>query len=212
MNTPKPTRRFPSLSSTLQKICLALPLLCTAAPAQTRVPLQPLVQQIRQVVTTMAYLGEPLPGKDQKAIDAIAAKTGEAEAVAGLQQILDQYALAVVEINPESRVKVLPGAAKRLLYEGGTRLFLVKVMNQAGVTARLGVQSPNALPVYVQSNGSAEPKSTISPADLRDRWMSVDLYDKNPMSEPFPACRWNTGSWKFIAGTAGSDRLRLALT
>lgn len=162
---------------------IAIPLLCTLAAAQTRVPLQPFTQEVRQVETTLAYLGEPLRPDDQNAINALMAKTDEAEAVSRIGQILDEYALAMVDINAESRVKVSPGAAKRELVEAGTRVFLVKVTNLAGVTARLQVKSPNALPVYIQSDGSAEPQKKISPADIRDRWMSLDLYDKDPMSE-----------------------------
>jgi hypothetical protein len=165
---------------------LAIPVLLlttTLAGAQTRVPLQPFVQHVRQVETALGYLGEPLSPGDRKAIDALVAKTGEAEAVEGLQQILDKHVLAVVAINPESRVSVRPGLAKPELVEAGTRLFLVKVINEAGVTARLRTSSPNALPVYTESDGSAEPPNRISPADVRDRWMSLDLYDKDPMSE-----------------------------
>jgi hypothetical protein len=165
-------------------IGIVIPLVtATLAAAQTRVALQPFAQQVRQVEMALAYLGQPLPPKDQNAIDALIAKTEEPEVVEGLQQILDKYALAVVEINPESRVKVRPGLAKPALVEAGTRLFLVKVINQAGVTARLRTNSPNALPVYVQSDGSAEPNKEISPADVRDRWMNLDLYDKDPMAE-----------------------------
>jgi hypothetical protein len=153
------------------------------ALAQSRASLQPFAQQVRQVETTLAYLGEPLPPKDQNAINAFIASTDEAAAISGLEQVLDKYVLAIVDINPESRVKVRPGPAKRELVEGGTRLFLVKVINGAGVTARMQVESPNALPVYVRSDGSAEPAKEISPADVRDRWMSLDLYDKDPMSE-----------------------------
>lgn len=162
---------------------MAVPLLCGLATAQTRVPLQPFVQEVRQVEATLAYLGEPLPPKDEKAIQALFTKTDEAEAVSGLEQILDQHTLAIVEINPESRVKVRPGPAKHELVEAGTRVFLVKVSNLAGVTARLQAKSPNALPVSIQSDGSAEPPKEISSADLRDRWMGLDLYDKDPMSE-----------------------------
>ena len=68
-----------------------------------------------------------------------------------LEQILDRYTLAIVEINPESRVKVRPGPAKHELVEAGTRIFLVKVINLAGVTARLQAKRPNALPVYIHS-------------------------------------------------------------
>lgn len=151
--------------------------------AQTRVPLQPFAQQVRQIDAALKYLGQPLPPADQNAIRAALNNSDEAQAVPALERILDKYTLAIVDINPESRVKVRPGPAKLELVEKGTRLFLVKVTNQAGVTARLRVQSPNALPVYVPSDGSPEPQEPITPADIRDRWMSLDLYDKDPMSE-----------------------------
>jgi hypothetical protein len=162
---------------------LLLALTAMLAGAQTRIPLQPFVQQVRQVETALGYLGEPLSPKDQAAIDENAAKTDEAAAVSGMEQILDKYTLAIVDINPESRVKVRPGLAKHELVEAGTRLFLVKVINSAGVTARLEAESPNALPVYVRSDGTAEPAEEIASADVRDRWMSLELYDKDPMSE-----------------------------
>src|SRR5689334_16046970 len=111
--------------------------MATLTAAQTRVALQPLAEQVRQVETALAYLGEPLSPKDQNTIDALSANADEAAAVEGVQQILDRYALAIVEINPESRVKVRPGLVKPELVEAGTRLFLVKVINQAGVTAQL---------------------------------------------------------------------------
>src|SRR5262244_3945729 len=150
---------------------------------QTRVSLQPLAQQVRQVETTLAYLGQPLADSDQQAIDqAIAGADDEAAAVAHLQQILDRYSLAIIDINPESRVKVQLGAAKPELVEAGTRIFLVKVLNRAGVTAQLVAESPNALPVFVQSDSSPEPTKAVVPADVRDRWMGLELYDKDPMS------------------------------
>ena len=176
-------RRFSTFFIKSQLILVAVPLLCSAALAQMRVPMQAFVQQVREVETTLAYLGEPLTPTDQNAINALMAKTEEAEAVSALQQILDKYTLAVVEINPESRVRVRPGQAKPDLVEAGTRLFLVKVINEAGVTARLAVKSPNELPVYVKSDGSAEPPKEISPADIRDRWVTLDLYNKDPMPE-----------------------------
>jgi hypothetical protein len=77
---------------------------------------------------------------------------------------------------------VQAGPAKPELVEAGTRVFLVKVINKAGVTASLVAESPNALPVFIQSDLSAEPPKKISAEDTRDRWMGLDLYDKNPMS------------------------------
>lgn len=149
--------------------------------AQSAVPLQPFAQQIRQVETTLAYLGQPLAQSDREAINHAMANHEEGTAIAQLQQILDKYALAIVDINPESRVKVEPGPAKPELVEAGTRIFLVKVINKAGVTARLQAESANALPVYVRSDSSPEPPKKIAPADVRDRWMTLEMYDKNPM-------------------------------
>jgi hypothetical protein len=99
------------------------------------------------VETTLEYLGEPLARRDQDAINEAIAKTDEAAAIAQLEQVLDKYALAIVDINPESRVKVQPGPAKPELVEAGSRIFLVKVINKAGVTARLETESANALSV-----------------------------------------------------------------
>jgi hypothetical protein len=151
-------------------------------PAQTHVALQPFAQQVRQVESALAYLGQPLSEPDQDAINRAIANSDEAAAVASLEQILDKYVLAIVDINPESRVKVQPGSAKPELVEAGARIFLVKVINQAGVTAKLETQSPNAQPVLVPSDGSPEPPKKIAPDDVRDRWMDLELYDKNPMS------------------------------
>ena len=171
------TSRFTFLlvSTALQAI------LTSSGAAQARVPLQPFAQQVRQVETTLAYLGEPLSASDQEVINRAVADADEAAVIERLEQILDKYTLAIVEINPESRVKVQPGTAKPELLEAGTRIFLVKVVNKAGVTARLIAESPNALPIFVQSDLSAEPPKKILPADARDRWMSLELYDKDPM-------------------------------
>src|SRR5712691_4482105 len=150
--------------------------------AQTRVALQPFAQQVRQVETSLAYLGQPLAQNDADAINQAIGDANEAAAIETLEQILDKYTLAVVDINAESRVKVQPGSAKPELVEAGARIFLVKVINKAGVTARLVAESSSALPVFVQSDLSPEPPKKILPADTRDRWMDRELYDKDPMS------------------------------
>ena len=150
--------------------------------AQTKISLQPFAQHVRQVETTLAYLGQPLTQKDHEAINLAIAEAEEPAAVRRLEQILDNYTLAIVDINPESRVKVQAGSAKAELVENGTRIFLVKVLNKAGVTTPLVAESPNAAAIFVQSDGSPEPPKTILPADARDRWMELELYDKDPMS------------------------------
>ena len=149
----------------------------THAPA----PLQPMAQQVRLLESALQYLGQPLLDRDQKEINDAIADTDEIAAVKRLERVLDKYALAVVEINPESRVKVEQGAAKPELVEGGTRLFLVKVLNQARVTAPLKVASPNSGNVYITSNGAASPPLKLTPKDAQDKWASISIYDKPPM-------------------------------
>jgi len=61
-----------------------------------------------------------------------------------IQSVLDPFCLASVTINPESRVKVAVGPAKPVLRSGDWTLFLVRVHNEAGVTAPLRCISPNA--------------------------------------------------------------------
>ncbi len=152
-------------------------------PPPVSVPLQPLAQQVRQIEAALDYLGQPLATVDHQQINEAIAKPDEKAAVSQLEKILDRYALAVVEINPESRVKVGQGSATPELVEGGTRLFLVKVINQAGVTAPLIVQSPNSGRVYVPSKGDPEPSSVLTFADVSERWADISIYNKPPMRE-----------------------------
>ncbi len=153
-----------------------------APPAPAVVPMQPLAQQIRRLEDAMNYLGQPFPAADQAAINQAIASPDEAAAVPRLEATLDRYALAIVDINAESRVKVEPGPAKAEVVEGGTRLFLVKVLNRANVTAPLKVTSPNSGKVYIQSNNSPEPKLELTPQNAVDRWADFSVYDQPPMS------------------------------
>jgi hypothetical protein len=149
---------------------------------QPAVPLQPLAQQVRRIETALTYLGQPLTANDHQEIDEAIAAPDEADAVRQLQTTLDKYVLAFVEISPESRVKVEPGPARPELVESGTRLFLVKVFNQANVTAPLRVESPNTGNVYIRSDSSPEPKAALTVRDVRERWADISIYDKRPMS------------------------------
>ncbi len=68
------------------------------------------------------------------------ANDDSAAAVEKIQEVLDPLCLAGVSVNPESRVKVQTGPAAKELVEQGWRVFLVKVHNEAGVTAALREQ------------------------------------------------------------------------
>ena len=177
--------------TSIRALSLMLALIfCPSSSAQnvisgnaTEVPLQPFILQVRQVERALEYLGEPLNEMERQKINAAVAKTDEAESIAEVESVLEPHVLMVVNINPESRVQVRQGAARPELIAHGTRSFLVKVLNGAGVTARLVVESPNNGDVFIQSNTSPDPAMKLTAADVRDRWMNVSLYDKNPMSE-----------------------------
>jgi hypothetical protein len=148
-----------------------------------KVALQPLAQQVRQIESALSYLGQPLSEADVQRINAAIGLQDEPAAVTELERVLDRYALVVVTINAESRVKVEPGYAKAELVEKGTRIFLVKVLNGAGVTSQLQAQSENSGSVYVRSTGSPEPPAQVTLEDVKQRWADISLYDQNPMSE-----------------------------
>ena len=166
-------------------ICVC-PIAATLDAGETLPPVkgvaaQPLGAQARRVAQALKFLGQPLTISQQAALQAALKETDETKAPRAIQQVLDPLVLAAVNINPESRVKVAAGPVKRDLLQNGWTMFLVKVHNQAGVTAPLRVTSPNSAPVYRQSSGTSKPSSPIKPEHLANRWMTLESYDKQPM-------------------------------
>lgn len=150
-------------------------------PLVSNVRQQPMAAQAIRLIETMNYLGAPLASHDQEALRLASEEKDEEKAVEHIQGILDKYALIGVRIDAESRVKVSRGPARAELVEQGWRPFLVKVNNQAGVTAELKVESPQAGPVYVPSSGSPSPKQTLKLSDAKYRWLDLSLYNRPPM-------------------------------
>ena len=150
-------------------------------PIVTDVEFQPFSAQAKRIVETLDLLGQPLSGDEKTRIGQAIDSTGGAAAVRAIQQVLDAHCLAGVEINAESRVKSTQGPAKPRLIQNGWSVFLVKVNNLAGVTAELAALSPNAAPLYRQSTNRAEPKNSIRPADLVQRWADVVIFKDRPL-------------------------------
>ena len=151
-----------------------------AAP-ETTVPLQPLAQQVRRLETALRYFGEPLPASEHQTLNEAIGMADEALAVTRIQQVLDRFALARVHISPESRVRVEQGTARPRLVQGGTRLFLVKVINEAGVTAPLTVTSPNIGRVYIPSRNTPTARMEITDAHVKERWAEMAIITQPPM-------------------------------
>ena len=135
----------------------------------TNVELQPFQAQIVRVQQTLEHLGAPFSQALQGEL-AHAAAQPPGEAVASLQRALDAHALFVVSINPETRVKVQRGEAPAELDEQGWRVFLVKVVNEAGTTAALRASSANAARLH----GSPSNQVLM-------RWLDLAMFDAQPM-------------------------------
>ena len=150
--------------------------------AQADVELQPFAQQTRRLEQALVYMGQPLSREATNAINLAVGLEDERAAVGEIQRVLDELVLLEVEINPESRVKVRQGAARPALVEQGTRLFLVKVLNQAGVTAPLRVHSPNSGPTSLRSRGESEPAIELGNTEVRERWADISVYSDPPMA------------------------------
>jgi len=167
----------------LRRLTPVLFLLGFPLAAAPNVPLQPLAEQVRQIEAALDWLGQPLSVKEAHQINDAIGRSDEAQAVSGLEAVLDAHVLTVVSINPESVVKVERGAAPAELVEGGTRLFLVKVLNDAGTTAVLRVESPNSGPVYVPSTGNPKPAIELTPQKSAERWADISLFQRQPMDK-----------------------------
>lgn len=156
-----------------------------AADAQTeKLEMQPFTAQVKRLIEALDYLGEPLSAAEKHTLEQLMERSDNSDAALAIQEVLDKHCLINVQISPESRVKVEQGRAATELVEGGWRVFLVKVRNEAGVTAQLKAQSPNALPVYARAKefvGSPRPAQTIKRSDVVNRWLDLAMYDAQPL-------------------------------
>ena len=147
---------------------------------------QPLAANVQRVVQALDMLGRSLTEEDKAKLEA-AAKERDA---AKLQALLDPHVLLVVAINPESRVKVLRGPAKAELQQAGYEPVLVKVINEASITKRLKVVSPQAGPVYagiadlsLKRQQQIELGENPNTAGSKDRFLAVEMLASPPMTD-----------------------------
>ena len=179
-----------SLLRTLLLSLLALQAaLATAAdsnwPKVGRTETQPLVAATRRLMQALELAGGPLSAADRAALDAALKLTDPADCTQAVEAILDRQCVAGVTINPESRVSVTAGPVAKELMQQGWRTFLVKVHNQAGVTAELKLESENLLPVYQRGKGARErpmtAESLVTRAQLPDRFLDASFFNRQPL-------------------------------
>ena len=144
---------------------------------------QPLLAQAIRLKETLSFLGSSLTKEDEQRLIALQHEPLTREISKLVQNILDPYCLAMININPESRVKVLRGQAKAKLIQNGWVSYLVKVNNDAGITAQLEAESPNAAtPLFAPSfDPRVDEKKILTPGEVANRFLEIQVYRNRPM-------------------------------
>jgi hypothetical protein len=155
----------------------------TAPIVSSAIDPQPLLAQVVRLKEALSFLGSSLSPEDEKRITELQAAPLTQDVSKKIQEIVDPYCLAIVSIKPEDRVKVERGSAPAKLMETGWTSFLVKIINDAGATAALQVESPNALPPFHQSSGRpvVKPEDIITWGQVSNRFIDIQMYRGRPL-------------------------------
>lgn len=162
---------------------------------------QSMLEQARRIIAAAARLGEPFAPGDVDAVEKLAGAGDIAGAVRTALLLFDRRTLLVATISPEARVAVTRGAAPPELAQSGWRLFLVRIDNPSLVPGRVDVTSPQAIPGnnrypegHHHSGGETGLGTTITPGDMAQRWLDIDVNDAAPLPatlDPVPVdYRW----------------------
>jgi hypothetical protein len=161
----------------------------SALPLVQEVEWQPFGASIRRLIEATDYLGAPFSAADKQALAEMLRGNDAEKGVQRAQQILDKYCLFGVDISPESRVKVAQGPARPDLLEDGWRVFLVKIQNEAGVTAELQGISPNAQSLFESGSARADSDKYFRkrrdhmPLEPRDLWLDMAMFNSQPLRQ-----------------------------
>jgi len=155
----------------------------TALPIVSGIEPQPLLAASLRVGEALSFIGNALPPESARQLLALENLPLTDKTTLRIQEILDPYCLAMVEINAESRVKVSQGPAQPILLQEGWTSFLIKVHNLAHVGAALEGESPNALPVLHGSSSAhrMKPENALTPGQLDNRFLEIYMYRGRPM-------------------------------
>ncbi|MBA4190070.1 MAG: hypothetical protein C0467_18960 [Planctomycetaceae bacterium] len=136
---------------------------------------QPLAANVARLVKALDFLGTPLLAATGKEL-ATAIDEKDARKV---QQILDKHVLFIVNINPESRVKVARGPAEPILQQAGWTPVLVKIVNESTVKKPLKIASPQSGEVY-SGRGERNPKDDPK---IVERFLELQMFTDPPMNK-----------------------------
>ncbi|MCA9159314.1 MAG: hypothetical protein KDA72_13360, partial [Planctomycetales bacterium] len=162
---------------------LTTQVLAQDVPLVADVDRQPLEAATLRLEQALQLAGSPLSAEESAQLQELFTQTNDPQVVQGIQEVLDKHCLLVVNINPESRVKVGRGPVRPQLDQRGWTNFLVKVINEAGVTAPLVCSSQQAEPMLRRSSSAAKPEMKITPADAAGRWLDLASVTSQPLAK-----------------------------
>ena len=153
---------------------------------------QPLAANVQRLARSLDYLGAPFGADLREGLNE-AAKMRDGRRI---QELLDSSVLVAIHINPEERVKAVRGGGTAVLREGGYTPVILKIVNEAEVTKRLSVKSPQAGPVYAgMSKLSAfrqrQPtlRENENTEGRKDRFLDVEMFVSRPMTDQLSGLR-----------------------
>jgi hypothetical protein len=173
---------------------------------------QPLLAHALRLQEALSFSGNALSATDTKKLKQLSDQALTQETVAAIQEIFDPYCLSVVDINPEGRVKVERGAAKAVLVQGGWTSFLVRVNNEAGITAKLEAESANSAKPYHSPSFDHQVKkeNEVSAGQIANRFLDIHMYTNRPMMPNLTGLRLEYAIVQIYSKDAGQREAEVA--
>lgn len=160
----------------------------------------------RQLAEGLKKRTDSVPAAVIRKLEALFAEENPDAETAGdrLQDVLDPWCLIAVRINPESRVKAERGPMATDLEFGRTRVVLIKVMNDGGITPPLAVDGDE-----LRRAGKSEPSRWLEARILHERPFPRTLSGRKLQYVPLLLTAHESGkreaTLKFDAGQGTQD-------
>ncbi len=175
---------------------LALVVLAGSLRAQSDLPLvedadgKALRLHVKNLLSGLEKQGAALPAETRAQLRPLLDKepSDPTATATALQKVLDAHCLLGVSINPESRVKAARGPAVIDLRQDEAKFMLVKIHNDAGVTAALTISGPQL----------AAPGKTTE-----ERWLEASVVTEAPLTAKLSGQRVEYVVVKLTARAAG---------
>ena len=150
---------------------VGIPTAWAVLPEAAVVEAQPLLLHTGRLIEALESVGAPLDAGRRARLEALAGEAEDAVITRATEAELDPLCVAAVVVGADGMVMARPRGEPVILEENGWRTLLVKVINGAGLTGRLRMESPQAKPI---PHGPAE--------EVDDRWMGLSVFEGRPLA------------------------------